>query len=47
MNGGSNRGFQCELKAHGVKGYGVVIITNGDGGSAFNREIIDSRSLRL
>ena len=41
VHGGSNRGFKCLLKAHRAKGYGVVVMTNGDGGSAFNREIID------
>ena len=34
MHGGSNWGFQCDLVAHGVKGYGAVIMTNGDGGGA-------------
>src|SRR5262249_9041615 len=31
-HGGSNWGFQCMLLAHRVKGYGVAIMTNGDGG---------------
>jgi CubicO group peptidase (beta-lactamase class C family) len=34
MHGGSNWGFQCDMMAHRVKGYGVVIMTNGDGGGA-------------
>ena len=34
MHGGSNWGFQCDLIAHRVKGYGAVIMTNGDGGGA-------------
>jgi CubicO group peptidase (beta-lactamase class C family) len=32
MHGGSNMGFQCDLIAHRVKGYGAVIMTNGDAG---------------
>jgi hypothetical protein len=32
MHGGSNWGFQCDLIAHRVKGYGAVIMTNGDAG---------------
>lgn len=31
-HGGSNWGFQCDLVAHRAKGYGVVIMTNGDAG---------------
>jgi CubicO group peptidase (beta-lactamase class C family) len=31
-HGGSNWGFQCDLIAHRVKGYGVAIMTNGDNG---------------
>ena len=34
MHGGSNWGFQCDLVAHRAKGYGAVIMTNGDGGGA-------------
>jgi CubicO group peptidase (beta-lactamase class C family) len=34
MHGGSNWGFQCDLIAHRVKGYGAAIMTNGDGGGA-------------
>ena len=34
MHGGSNWGFQCDLIAHLVHGYGAVIMTNGDGGGA-------------
>ncbi len=39
MHGGSNWGFQCDLMAHRVKGYGAVIMTNGDGGGALIREL--------
>jgi CubicO group peptidase (beta-lactamase class C family) len=39
MHGGSNWGFQCDMMAHRVKGYGVVIMTNGDGGGALIREL--------
>ena len=34
MHFGGNWGFQCELIAHRVNGYGAVIMTNGDGGGA-------------
>jgi CubicO group peptidase (beta-lactamase class C family) len=34
MHGGSNWGFQCDLIAHRVHGYGAVIMTNGDSGVA-------------
>jgi len=33
-HGGSNWGFQCDLMAHRVNGYGAVIMTNSDGGGA-------------
>jgi CubicO group peptidase (beta-lactamase class C family) len=39
MHGGSNWGFQCDLLAHLRKGYGVVIMTNGDAGGLLIREI--------
>ena len=31
-HGGSNWGFRCDLIAHRSKGYGAVIMTNGDNG---------------
>ena len=34
MHGGGNWGFRCDLIAHHVKGYGAVIMTNGDSGGA-------------
>jgi CubicO group peptidase (beta-lactamase class C family) len=33
-HGGSNWGFRCDLMAHRSKGYGLVIMTNGDNGGA-------------
>jgi hypothetical protein len=38
-HGGSNWGFRCELLAHRAKGYGVVVMTNGDNGTALAHEI--------
>jgi len=38
-HGGSNWGFRCDLLAHVRKGYGVVVMTNGDAGSAVIAEI--------
>src|SRR5436190_1539737 len=34
QHGGSNWGFQCNLVAHRIKGYGAAIMTNGDNGGA-------------
>jgi CubicO group peptidase (beta-lactamase class C family) len=39
MHGGSNWGFQCNLIAHFRKGYGLVVMTNGDAGGQVVREI--------
>ena len=39
QHGGSNWGFQCSLIAHRVKGYGAVIMTNGDAGGALIGQI--------
>lgn len=39
-HGGSNRGFRSEAIAHVAKGYGVVVMTNGDNGSDLATEII-------
>jgi CubicO group peptidase (beta-lactamase class C family) len=38
-HGGSNWGFQCDLLAHRVKGYGVAVMTNGDAGRPVINEI--------
>jgi len=40
-HGGSNWGFQCSMTAHRLKGYGVVIMTNGDNGPALMQELRD------
>jgi len=40
-HGGSNWGFQCDLFAHRVKGYGVVVMTNSDSGGRLTREVRD------
>jgi CubicO group peptidase (beta-lactamase class C family) len=39
QHGGSNWGFQCDLVAHRLKGYGVAIMTNADSGGALIAEI--------
>jgi hypothetical protein len=38
-HGGSNWGFRCSLVAHIRKGYGVVVMTNGDAGGGVIAEI--------
>jgi CubicO group peptidase (beta-lactamase class C family) len=38
-HGGSNWGFRCDLVAHTRKGYGVVVMTNGDLGGPVITEI--------
>jgi CubicO group peptidase (beta-lactamase class C family) len=38
-HGGSNWGFQCDLFAHVLKGYGVAIMTNADSGGLVIREL--------
>jgi len=38
-HGGSNWGFQCYMVAHVLKGYGIVVMTNGDNGGALVQEI--------
>jgi hypothetical protein len=40
-HGGSNWGFRCLATAHRAKGYGVVIMTNGDNGQAVAQEVVD------
>jgi CubicO group peptidase (beta-lactamase class C family) len=39
-HGGSNWGFQCDLTAHLSKGYGAVIMTNGDAGGALIPQLL-------
>jgi CubicO group peptidase (beta-lactamase class C family) len=39
-HGGGNVGFKCQLTMHREKGYGAVIMTNGDRGSSLCQEII-------
>ena len=39
-HGGSNWGFQCDLTAHLTKGYGAVIMTNGDSGGALIPQLL-------
>jgi len=38
-HGGANWGFRCNLVAHVRKGYGVVIMTNGDNGGPVISEL--------
>ena len=38
-HGGSNWGFQCNLLAHRLKGYGFVVMTNSDSGGRLNAEV--------
>jgi CubicO group peptidase (beta-lactamase class C family) len=40
-HGGSNWGFRCTLVAHLRKGYGVVVMTNGDNGGQVTTEIVE------
>jgi CubicO group peptidase (beta-lactamase class C family) len=40
-HGGGNRGFQCWATAHRAKGYGVVVMTNGDQGLQLRQEVVD------
>ena len=44
-HGGSNWGFRSDMIAHRVKGYGVVIMTNGDNGEAV-AQVIRERVVR-
>lgn len=39
MHSGSNQGFQCDMIAHRVKGYGSVIMTNSDSGGPLIRDL--------
>jgi CubicO group peptidase (beta-lactamase class C family) len=39
-HGGSNWGFQCYMTAHRLKGYGAVVMTNGDAGGALAQDLV-------
>ena len=39
-HGGSNWGFQCFMTAHRLKGYGAVVMTNGDAGGALAQDVV-------
>jgi len=39
-HGGSNWGFQCNMIAHRLKGYGLVMMTNGDNGGALMQTLL-------
>jgi CubicO group peptidase (beta-lactamase class C family) len=39
-HGGSNWGFQCYMTAHRLKGYGAVVMTNGDAGGMLAQDIV-------
>jgi len=38
-HGGSNWGFQCDMIAHRLKGYGLAVMTNADNGGALAQEL--------
>ena len=40
-HGGSNWGFQCLARAHRAKGYGLIVMTNGDNGQPVLQEVAD------
>jgi len=40
MHTGHNWGFQCDLISHFSKGYGAVVMANGDAGDALIRQIL-------
>ncbi len=40
-HGGGNWGFQCRLIGHRARGYGAVVMTNGDNGTLLVPEIVD------
>ena len=45
-HGGSNWGFQCHLSGHRLKGYGLVMMTNGDNGGAVRALQVRIRGVR-
>jgi CubicO group peptidase (beta-lactamase class C family) len=44
-HGGRNRGFQCGTRAHRARGYGVVVMTNGNQGAQLVPDIVDRVAL--
>jgi len=40
-HGGGNWGFRCRLVGHVAKGYGVAIMTNGDGGGVMTEDLLN------
>ena len=40
-HGGGNWGFKCHAIAHRAKGYGAVVMTNGDNGLLLLQEVLD------
>jgi hypothetical protein len=40
-HGGTNWGFCCLSTAHCAKGYGLVVMTNGENGHSVVQEILD------
>ena len=40
-HGGSNWGFRCTLVSHVRKGYGAVVMTNGDNGGVVATELVE------
>jgi hypothetical protein len=45
MHPGANDGYTSVLVAYPLRGQGIVILTNGDNGTALRREILNSVSI--